>query len=88
MAHAAASWADDRSAVLDTLEPLEGVAGRPALLSRLFWAIAYEATEQGAQRLDVSAAPPQLVDALRLPVEQDRHALTLPVPAEIDPRHR
>ncbi|MGN6330346.1 MAG: hypothetical protein ACTHOD_01685 [Motilibacteraceae bacterium] len=86
VAHAAASWADDRSAVLDTLEALPGLADRSALLTRLLWVIAYEATEQGAYRLDLRAAPPRLVEALRLPGEQDGYLLTLPVPTDIDPR--
>lgn len=88
VAHAAASWTDERYAVLDTLEALAAVENRPALLSRLFWQIAYEATEQGVHRLDVSAAPRQVVDPLRLPVELGRRVLTLPAPAELDPRYR
>lgn len=88
MGHAAVSWTEDRSAVVDTVEVLAGVEDGQALLSRLLWQLAYEATEQGAGRLDVSAAPRSVVDPLRLPAEEGRCVLTLPPPVELDPRYR
>ncbi|MGN6242537.1 MAG: hypothetical protein ACTHQ3_02560 [Motilibacteraceae bacterium] len=88
VAHAAASWTEDRSAVVDTVEVLAGVEDGQALLSRLLWQLAYEATEQGATRLDVSAAPHQVVEPFRLPLEEGKPVLALPPPAELDPRYR
>lgn len=86
--HAAASWAEDGSAVLDALEVVPGIEGGEALLARLLWSVVYEATEQGADRVDLSAAPRQVVHHAGVPLGAGSTALTLPPPPDVDPRHR
>ncbi|MGN6333886.1 MAG: hypothetical protein ACTHOD_19905 [Motilibacteraceae bacterium] len=74
--------------MLDTLEVVPGIEGEDALLRRLLWGVVYEATEQGADRVDLSAAPGPLVHDVGVPVVAGRSVLTLPPPPELDPRHR
>lgn len=86
--HAASSRVGERDAVLDTLQVVPGVDDALPLLTRLLWQVVYEATEQGADHLDVSAAPEHVLRELGASPEAGRAVLPLPAPPQVDPRYQ